>query len=132
MLSSIKKTSGICIFGYAIPSVVGSVILPVRAAATAVSGLTRYAWSPTVPVLPAKFLLKVRKDTTSLAGEKPWPMHGPQLDSRMRAPAEIISARAPFWANIDSTSRLPGATANSTILLIFRPLRVSATIIRSV
>lgn len=84
-----------------------------------------------MPVLPAKFLLKVRRETTPLAGLKPWPIHGPQPLSRILAPAAMRSASAPFAASIFSTCLEPGATANSTMGFTCLPFRTRAVIMRS-
>jgi hypothetical protein len=110
----------------------GSVISPTMADATAVSGLTRYTISPRVPERSEKFRLKVRRLTVSLAGESPWPMHGPQADSRILAPALNSGVKHPVSASIISTCRLPGAIASSTIGAIrLARRRTSATIVRS-
>ena len=66
---------------------------PVRAAATADSGLARKTFALLVPDRPSKFRLLVRIDTASVLGAWPAPMQNPQVDSRTRAPAETISAK---------------------------------------
>ena len=48
-------------------------ICPVSAAATAVSGETRYTWSPAVPLRPAKLRLNVRRLTAPSAGREALP-----------------------------------------------------------
>ena len=73
----------------------GSVISPVRAAATAVSGDTRYTLASAVPLRPSKLRLKVRRHTPPELGEKPMPMQGPQAHSSSRAPeARYVRQRA--------------------------------------
>ena len=96
-LSLMRKDSGIPIFGIS-PRVRGSVNTPARADAAAVSGLTRYTWASAVPDRPSKLRLKVRREMPPELGDWPIPMQGPQAHSRMRAPAAIRSARAPFSA----------------------------------
>ena len=59
-------------------------------------------------------------------------MHGPQADSRIRAPAAIRSASAPLAASMVSTCRLPGRDGQLHVR-VHRPALQSAprTIIRS-
>ena len=64
---------------------------PVRAAAAAVDGEHRYTWSSAVPLRPGKLRLNVRSDGLPLTGAWPIPMHGPQIGSSIRAPAESRS-----------------------------------------
>src|SRR5699024_1337582 len=93
-LSSSLKLDGISTFGIS-PRRQGSVISPVSAAATAVSGETRYTWPSAVPERPSKLRLKVLSDTPPELGEKPMPMQGPQAHSRSLAPLARISESAP-------------------------------------
>ena len=74
----------------------------------------------------------VRSETPAEFGLWPMPMHGPHADSRMRAPASSRSVSAPLALSIDSTCRLPGAMTRLTSGLTVRPLRIAATVIRSV
>ena len=59
------------------------------------------------------------------------PAHGPQADSRMRAPAAMRSAKAPLRAIICRTCRDPGLTTRFTRWCTVRPLSMSAMVIRS-
>ena len=126
-LSSILNTSGIVISGIS-PRSMGSVISPVRAAATAVSGEQRYTFASAVPLLPSKFLLKVRRDTPPELGEKPMPIQGPHAHSSTLAPDAIISERAPLSASIPSTCLEPGDMERLTSGETVFPLRIAATL----
>src|SRR3989337_564114 len=81
----------------------GFVIWPVRAETAATSGLARYTLSSGVPERPGKLRLNVRREAASEGGAWPMPIHGPQADSRMRAPDSMRSARAPVRAIIANT-----------------------------
>ena len=109
------------------PSSRGSVISPVSAAATAVSGETRYTPASAVPLRPRKLRLKVRRDTPALLGLKPMPMQGPQAHSSTRAPLASMSVSAPQSASIDSTWRLPGEIDRLTEGFTVRPFSSAAT-----
>ena len=85
-------------------------ISPVRAAATAVSGDTRYTLASAVPLRPSKLRLKVRRLTPPELGEKPIPIQGPQAHSSSRAPETRISDSAPQSASMVRTCREPGDT----------------------
>ena len=54
-------------------------------------------------------------------------MHGPQADSRILAPALIISESAPFKASILSTCFDPGAMQSEAVGAIVLHLRISAS-----
>src|SRR4030067_3379295 len=99
------NSEGIVISGNASPRSRGSVITPVRAAATAVSGLARYTLALLVPERPSKFLLLVRMDTASVFGAWPAPLQKPHVDSVLRGREAMISESAPFSAIISSTCR---------------------------
>ena len=58
-------------------------------------------------------------------------MQKPQVDSSILAPAETISAIAPFLAIISSTCLEPGATPKLTSGNTLLPFNIDATIIRS-
>src|SRR3972149_2421449 len=64
-------------------------------------------------------------------GACPMPIHGPQADSRMRAPDSIRSARAPVRAIIVNTWREPGVTVMLRPGLTLRPFRTAALTARS-
>ncbi len=66
--------SGSVISGYS-PSILGSVISPIIAAAIATSGLQRYTLSSFVPLLPGKFLGNVLNEAVPVAGDCPIPIH---------------------------------------------------------
>ena len=106
-------------------------MLPVKAAATADSGLARKTFALLVPERPSKFRLLVLIETASVFGAWPAPMQKPQVDSSTRAPDEMMSASAPFFAIISSTWREPGATPKLTSGKILLPLSIEATSIRS-
>lgn len=110
------------------PSFMGSVITPLMAAATAVSGDTRYTLPSLVPDLPSKFLLNVLKDTPPEFGEKPIPMQGPQAHSRTLAPDAMISDRAPQSASMARTCLDPGEIERLTLGSMVFPLRRAATL----
>ena len=59
------------------------------------------------------------------------PMQGPQAHSRIRAPAEMMSARAPFCASMLNTCLEPGLMVRETSGLTVLPLRMEATFIMS-
>jgi len=84
-----------------------------------------------VPLLFSKFRLKVRRDTAPPAGAWPMPMQGPQALSRILAPAEIMSERAPFPARILSTCLEPGEMTRETSSGTVLPLSTAATLIMS-
>ena len=94
--------------------VVGSVMYPVRAEATAVSGETKYTCPSRVPERPRKFRLKVLRETPPEFGEKPMPMQGPQAHSSSRAPLARMSDNAPQSLSMVSTCREPGDTDRLT------------------
>ena len=58
-------------------------------------------------------------------------MQGPQADSRIRAPAPIRSASAPFSASMVSTCLEPGLIESSTSGATVLPRSIAATVIRS-
>lgn len=60
--------------GYGMPSVRGSVIMPVRAEAAAVFGLSRQTLPSRVPDLPGKFRGTVRRLILPVAGAWPIPI----------------------------------------------------------
>src|SRR3989304_757112 len=64
-------------------------------------------------------------------GAGPMPIHGPQADSRMRAPDSIRSARAPVRAIIVNTWREPGVTVMLRPGLTLRHFRTAALTARS-
>ena len=109
-LSSMRNRSGRSTWRASSPKSRGSVISPVRAAATAVSGDTRYTLASAVPLRPSKLRLKVRRLTPPELGEKPMPMQGPQAHSSSRAPEARMSDRAPQLASMVRTCREPGDT----------------------
>ncbi len=74
-------------FGYGISNVRGSVILPVRAEAAAVSGLHRNTLSSLVPERPGKLRGVVRRLLRPVAGACPMPMQPLQPAWCRRAPA---------------------------------------------
>src|SRR3972149_2854062 len=78
------------------------------AAATATSGLQRNTLPSLVPLLPSKFLLKVRRDTPPDGGDCPLPMQGPQVASSILAPASMRCERPLFNAIMSSTCLEPG------------------------
>ena len=84
-----------------------------------------------MPLRPSKLRLKVRSETPLLLGENPIPMQGPQADSRIRAPAPIRSASAPFSASMVSTCLEPGLIESSTSGATVLPRSIAATVIRS-
>ena len=67
-----------------------------------------------------------------MRGDCPMPMHGPQADSRMRAPAAIMSAKAPLRASIVSTCFDPGPMTRLTSGCTVLPFKIRATRIMSV
>src|SRR4030067_825226 len=103
------------------------------AAATAVSGLQRNILPSLVPLLPSKFRLKVRSETPPDGGDWPLPMQGPQVDSRMRAPASIRYESPLLRAIMSRTCFDPGEMVMLTSGWTLKPpfLNVSATSIRS-
>ena len=125
-LSSMRKRSGSVTSGMG-PSVRGSVIAPVSAAATAVSGDTRYTCASFVPLRPRKLRLNVRRLTPPELGEKPMPMHGPHAHSSRRAPLESMSVSAPQSASMVSTCFDPGETDRLTPGATVLPLSRAAT-----
>ena len=104
---------------------------PVTAEIAAVSGLTRYTDASRVPLLPLKFLLKVRSDTAPDLGDCPIPMQGPHAFSIILAPADIITARAPFSASFVRILLEPGEITRLTSGCTLRPFNICATFIRS-
>src|SRR4030067_127980 len=75
------------------------------AAATATSGLQRNTLPSLVPLLPSKFLLKVRRDTPPDGGDCPLPMQGPQVASSILAPASM-RCESPLFKDIMSRTCL--------------------------
>ena len=130
MLSFIRNSLGISIFSQP-PRVRGSVNMPVRAEAAAVSGLTRYTCPSAVPLRPSKFRLKVRRETPPELGDCPMPMQGPQAHSSTRAPAAMISAKAPFKASILYTCLEPQPMVRLTSGCTVLPFKMAATRIMS-
>ena len=102
-------------------------ISPVKAAATAVSGDTRYTCPSAVPERPSKLRLKVRRETPPEFGEKPMPMQGPQAHSSTLAPLAMMSVSAPQSASISNTCLEPGDTERLTSGRMVLPLRSAAT-----
>ena len=102
-------------------------ISPNKAAATAVSGDTRYTLPSAVPERPSKFLLNVLSETPPEFGENPIPMHGPHAHSSTRTPAPIISESAPQSASMLMTCFDPQEIERLTDGLIVLPLRSAAT-----
>ena len=99
-----------------VPRSIGSVISPVKAAATAVSGDTRYTCPSAVPERPSKLRLngpqgKHRPEF----GEKPMPMQGPQAHSSTLAPLAMMSVSAPQSASISSTCLEPGRNGKADL-----------------
>ena len=129
-LSFMRKLSGRSILTYS-PRVRGSVNTPAMAEAAAVSGLTRYTCASAVPVRPSKLRLKVRRDTPAELGDWPMPMQGPQAHSKILAPADIMSARAPFAASIWYTCLEPQPMVRLTSGWTVLPLSTAATRIMS-
>ena len=125
-LSSILNSSGIVISGM-FPRSIGSVISPVKAAATAVSGDTRYTCPSAVPERPSKLRLNVLRETPPEFGENPMPIHGPQAHSSTLAPLAMISVNAPQSASISSTCFDPGETERLTSGRMVLPLSSAAT-----
>ena len=125
-LSSILKAAGIVTCGSS-PKSLGSVISPVSAAATAVSGETRYTLASLVPLRPKKLRLNVRNDTPAELGEKPIPMQGPQAHSSSLAPLANISESAPQSASIESTCLEPGEMERLTEGEMVLPFKSAAT-----
>ena len=73
----------------------GSVITPVSAEATAVSGEHRWTMSSRVPERPGKLRGVVRSEITSVAGAWPMPMQPLQPAWWMRAPSVTRLYRCP-------------------------------------
>jgi len=84
-----------------------------------------------VPDLPLKLRLLVRTDTESVRGDMLLPMQKPQADSRILAPNDIRSLRAPFLAILLSTCREPGAMPKETPSCSLLPFTIAATVMRS-
>ena len=103
----------------------------VFAAATAVSGLTRYIPADFVPERPKKLRLFVRTLTASVCGACPHPIQNPQVHSIIRPPAATIFESAPLSAIIRKTCFEPGATTKLTSGWTVFPSRTCATISRS-
>ena len=130
-LSSMRKRSGRSTWRASSPKSRGSVISPVRAAATAVSGDTRYTLASAVPLRPSKLRLKVRRLTPPELGEKPIPIQGPQAHSSSRAPEARMSDRAPQLASMVRTCREPGDTDILTEGATVLPFSIAAVFSRS-
>ena len=60
------------------------------------------------------------------------PMQGPQALSKIRAPAAIISASAPFWASMVSTCLDPGEMVKLTLSATVLPFKILATFMISI
>ena len=120
ILSLMTNSSGNSKRGISPKTSAGSVNTPVKADTAAVSGLTKYTPASAVPERPRKLRLKVRSEIPFEFGDCPIPMQGPQAHSKMRAPALIKSASAPFCASILNTCLEPGAierlTSGCTVL----------------
>lgn len=67
-----------------------------------------------MPERPSKLRLKVRREMPPEFGDWPMPMQGPQAHSRIRAPAAMRSAKAPFSASMLYTCLEPGAMERLT------------------
>jgi hypothetical protein len=111
----------------------GSVITPVSAEATAVSGEQRYTMSSRVPDRPGKLRGVVRREITSVAGAWPIPMQPlqpawwirpPEVTRWYRCPSRIRSARIDLddgltsndtsgWMRSPAASRMAAVTAKS-------------------
>src|SRR5437879_2180171 len=70
-----------------VPSVLGSVIVPVSADAAATSDEQRYTSSPFTSLRPGTFRLKARRLRVPAAGTWQMPAQEPHVDSETRAPA---------------------------------------------
>ena len=126
-VSSIRNLRGILTFNF-LPKVVGSVMVPVSAEATAVSGDTKYTCPSAVPLLPSKLRLKVLNDTPALLGLKPIPIHGPHAHSKSLAPDAKISPNAPQSESIRNTCLEPGEIERLTSGEMVLPFNIAATL----
>ena len=75
--------------------------------------------------------MKVLRLTPADFGEKPIPIHGPHAHSRILAPAEMRSASAPHSASMVYTCFEPGEIESDTSGCTVLPLRIAATVKRS-
>ena len=103
-------------------------IVPVSAAATAVSGGHEVDLRVLVPLRPRKLRLNVRRLTPPELGEKPMPMHGPHAHSSRRAPLARMSVSAPQSASMVSTCFDPGEIDRLTPGAMVLPLSMAATL----
>ena len=132
----IRLSSELYLFGIftltgGIFSLRGSVIVPLIAAAAQVSGDARMTLADFVPERPSKFLLNDRTVTPPVGGANPMPMHGPQPDSSIRAPAFIMDDSPPDSVIMDSTCREPGEMPSETVGATVLPCSIAATVERS-
>ena len=59
------------------------------------------------------------------------PIQGPQVLSKILAPAEIMADKPPFWAIMFNTCREPGEMTRLTFSSMVLPCRMLATLIIS-
>ncbi len=116
---------------YRLSKSLGSVILPVKAEAAAVSGLTRYTRSSFVPDLLGKFLGTVLKLILLLAGAWPIPMQPIHPAWCNLAPEWIRFCNTPFMDKFSNSWREVGVTSNETLLWAILPFKISPTIQKS-
>ncbi len=84
-----------------------------------------------VPLRPSKLRLKERRLTAPDPGAAPIPIHGPHAVSRRRAPAPMMSDRAPLAVIISSIWREPGDIMSAVSGWTVLPATVAATVIMS-